>query len=607
MKVVKKPKEVVYKKTPNANLDHLIRSAPLLSLSEYEKAKAAKRQDSPNPQNKTAIEFRDIQENEVWRNFRKPEFQRATHYWNDDKIIDLLKSVINGYIIPGVILWHNDQTGQVFVLDGAHRISVIRAWVTDDWGDSEKANTRSYVEEAELNAAKRIRERVNREIGGFAECVQAGNEFSDLIDQDKLPKEHLSERAYLLGKFIRNAPFSGFLVPIQWVIGDYNVAEQSFIKINMGGQPLDEQQRKFIECRRAPVVRAINGVATNGTNNTYWLDYKEECRALSEQIYSYLFSHSIASNDEKSFKDLPFCVVKKQKTFDHIAFLQNIFTISHKGITGEKNITDYLSRYSHESDDNVVAEETRRSLLNVNEMFLNVKGKEPQSLGLHPGVYFYTTSGEFRELYFLLFLSFFSHGSKQDLSSRKLRFTKSRDLFEEVWMQVKDALLKEFSRLGAGPARITHEHVRFIYDLLDIVDHCKLNNLETVDAIRLFVEKLKVVKIEDLDLLEAGEQAKPFSRQVKLQRRMLDEYASATRCKICGGRTVTDSIQYDHMEERARGGKNSVSNARIVHPFCNRNRETLENEGIRIVVKEEIIMPTIITPDKTVVQIAFNF
>jgi len=603
---ITKSKNVQYRKTPNANLDHLIRSAPLLSLAEYQQAKVAKRPENSNPQNKAAIEFRDIHGEDVWRTFRKPEFQRATHYWNDDKIIDLLRSVINGYIIPGVILWYNHKTEQVFVLDGAHRLSVIRAWVTDDWGDSIKAKKRGFVEPSEINAAKRIRERVNTEIGSFAHCQNVGELYSELIDEDKLPKEHMSEQDFLLGKFIRNAPFT-FQVPIQWVIGDYNVAEQSFIKINMGGQPLDDKQRKFIEFRRSPVIRAINGVATNGTNDAYWLDFKDECKLLSEQLYEILFSNSLTSNEDKSFQYLPFCVVRKQKTFDHIAFLQNIFTVSWKGITGESNITEYISRLADEGDEAVVANETKEALNKVCKMFSNIKGKEPQSMGIHPGVYFYTSAGEFRELYFLIFLSYFSYGNLQLIREKKLRFTKARDMFEEVWVQIKDIMLKEFSRKGAGPARITFEHIKYIENLLDVVEYCKLNDLNATDAITMYIDKLKVVNIDDIDVTHDGEQSKPFTKQVKLQRKFIDEFNSSTRCGICGGRVSFDSIQYDHIEQRSRGGGNSVANSRTTHPFCNRNRDLLEQEGIRIVVKEEIILPTTVSPDSTVAQLIFDF
>ena len=65
---------------------------------------------------------------------RKPDFQRATWSWTPEDCVDLLNAVMNEQVVPSVIMWYGED-GTRFVLDGGHRISVLLAWIKDDWGD----------------------------------------------------------------------------------------------------------------------------------------------------------------------------------------------------------------------------------------------------------------------------------------------------------------------------------------------------------------------------------------------------------------------------------------------------------------------------------------
>ena len=64
---------------------------------------------------------------------RKPDFQRETNHWSPEQVLSLLECYVDGDLIPSVILWQSQTT--TFVIDGGHRLSVLRAWVEDDYGD----------------------------------------------------------------------------------------------------------------------------------------------------------------------------------------------------------------------------------------------------------------------------------------------------------------------------------------------------------------------------------------------------------------------------------------------------------------------------------------
>lgn len=66
-------------------------------------------------------------------NLRKPDFQRETSCWSVDKVAELVRTFVDGELIPAVILW---KTGSYnFTIDGAHRLSALIAWVNNDYGD----------------------------------------------------------------------------------------------------------------------------------------------------------------------------------------------------------------------------------------------------------------------------------------------------------------------------------------------------------------------------------------------------------------------------------------------------------------------------------------
>ena len=46
---------------------------------------------------------------------------------------EFIKTFIEGDLIPAIILWRSP--GGTFIIDGAHRLSALIAWVDNDFGD----------------------------------------------------------------------------------------------------------------------------------------------------------------------------------------------------------------------------------------------------------------------------------------------------------------------------------------------------------------------------------------------------------------------------------------------------------------------------------------
>jgi hypothetical protein len=66
------------------------------------------------------------------RLLRKPDFQRETNHWTPDQVASFISSFARGELIPSLILWKSDS--YVFVIDGGHRLSALRAWIENDYG-----------------------------------------------------------------------------------------------------------------------------------------------------------------------------------------------------------------------------------------------------------------------------------------------------------------------------------------------------------------------------------------------------------------------------------------------------------------------------------------
>jgi uncharacterized protein DUF262 len=91
---------------------------------------------------------------------RKPDFQRETNHWSPEQVFSLLDCFVNNDLIPSVIVWKSPT--YLFVIDGGHRLSAIRAWIEDDYGDGpiSRAFFGEAISKEQKRAADKTRELV---------------------------------------------------------------------------------------------------------------------------------------------------------------------------------------------------------------------------------------------------------------------------------------------------------------------------------------------------------------------------------------------------------------------------------------------------------------
>lgn len=168
---------------------------------------------------------------EFWiSGLRKPDFQRETANWTPQKITDIVAAFLDGDLIPAIILWRSGQ--YIFVIDGAHRISAVLAWLYDDYGDKSRSINffENQIPEEQLRLAAQTRTLIASTVGSYQSLRDAANSRDFVSDKIK-------ER---LGGLAANA----FVA--QWVPGvEAESAENSFFKINQTPTPVDPIERKY--------------------------------------------------------------------------------------------------------------------------------------------------------------------------------------------------------------------------------------------------------------------------------------------------------------------------------------------------------------------------
>ena len=222
-------------------------------------------------------------------NLRKPDFQRETNQWNANQVVSFIQSFIDGELVPSVILWQSSE-GFIFAIDGAHRLSALRAWIEDDYGDGQKsiAYFDNEIPESQKKAAQKLREKISKTIGSYKSLrdKQIARDANPKIEIDTVTAKRLR---HLVSRELE----------LQWVGGDADVAEISFFKINTQGTPLDKTEEELLRNRHKAPAIAARSIVRAATGHKYWSKFGDEKKAkiesLSQKINTLIFQPEIKS------------------------------------------------------------------------------------------------------------------------------------------------------------------------------------------------------------------------------------------------------------------------------------------------------------------------
>lgn len=493
----------------------------------------------PEPAKSQQQEFGEIGLTDLKETFsgmmRKPDFQRTTAAWDAKRIMQFIKSFAEGDLIPGVIFWNSPNTGNILVIDGAHRISALLAWIHDDYGDKTISHAfRGFQDNKEQSdAAEATRKLVNSKVGAFSEIWGA-------LDNPNAKQAHRELTANVKKRRI----------PVQWVHGNAEKVTESFFRINLQGVALDKTEEKLIRGRHDPNAIATRAIVQRGAGHRYWKDFAEadatKTVETAKEVNTLLFSPPL----QHPVKTL------------HLPIGGKAYAGTAMEVTLE--IVEYANRRPAVGSVGPVTADTLQKTWRI---LSRINGMHPSCLGLHPAVYFYSHStGKHQPAALMAVLKWISEMSEQQIE----KFTVVRRDFEEFLVSNARILGDAISRRGSRG-----RSVPTLIDYFNLISS-ELMDWKTEAGIYEAMRKQPRLAPFSVKLPDFNEYGSDFSPEVKSFTLITDALNGAPRCKICGARYHPDSVNIDHVKTKEDGGIGSPDNARATHVYCNANRKRLE-------------------------------
>ncbi|HBR2092102.1 DUF262 domain-containing protein (plasmid) [Klebsiella pneumoniae] len=463
---------------------------------------------------------------------KKPDFQRETNQWSPQQVASLISSYVSGDLIPSVILWKGSY---IFVIDGGHRLSALRAWVLDDYGDASVSQKffNYQIPKEQLESARKTRELVEKNVGSW-------QGLKDKISSpDATPEEKRK-----ISKILTQA------LTIQWVSGDEDKAEVSFFNINMKGTPLDDVEEFLLKNRKKPTSIAARAVIRAGFGHKYWSKFDA---ATAKQIETYAKKiHSIAFDPD---------IQSPVKTLE-------LPLGGSRGVrVAIQLLIDFIEAATYGVGSKVVEAEDNDGLKTINclrqsiKLFNRITGNDRGSLGLHPAVYFYGPSGRHSSPMFLgtsfLIAKHIRNNNKKFFSD----FISIRESLEKILIEKKDLIALIIQKVSSRRRSTAYMDIieKLIIDLLSGKTEISDDSIVKYGG---FTGKV-LNGVQNI-------QSSDFSDDVKSEAFINAALKGCIKCDICSGYIdASKSISYDHDGRKRDGGVGSLDNCRLTHPYCN--------------------------------------
>lgn len=470
---------------------------------------------------------------------RKPDFQRETNQWTPLQLITFLKSYLDLELIPSVILWRSPA--HVFVIDGGHRLSALRAWIEDDYGDGNIS--RQYygheISDDQRRVAARVRNLVASQIGTYSEVKAALFAENGYTEMMKTRARSMATRQ----------------LSLQWVVGDAEKAESSFFKINTQGTPLDKTEELVLRNRKTPIAIAARSIFRAGTGHQYWSQFDEETSKeiveSAKKIHSLLFKPEL----KQPIQTLALPLGGGVAPLNALDLLIRFVSLANGSqVKPFPSISDFSEDLNGEATIQVL----KRSYRAVSWM----TGNEPNSLGLHPAVYFYTDQGRHNSDMFLAFLSLIARKVEANQKTFFKKFTENRKKIEDFLINLKPILALLVNAVTS--TRRVQRLSQFLEACVERADAGEA--LDNSWAIEFIAPNSRAKIFAATSAVDGADISKETKSAVYLR----ESLSSAVRCRVCEGLIEPSlSVSYDHEQRVREGGTGDPKNINLTHHFCN--------------------------------------
>jgi len=482
---------------------------------------------------------------------RKPDFQRTTNNWSPEMIVDLVKSWLDGDLVPALILWHSKQSGKVFIVDGAHRLSALIGWVNDDYGNG--AISRDFFDEippAQAKFHKTTQELMAQRVGSYKELHRMVMKTLPTDDPEK----------------VRRGRAIATLQPaIQKVEGDARTAENSFLKINANPATIDPTDLDLIRARRKPNAISTRALMRAGTDYYAKLTKAKEIDSLAKEVHGIVFGPILelsTQSPDVPRAGQPYSSEAFKMVLDMVNMFNGVTPAMWQGqkTAGKKKVQ--VAQLQDDADGSATLEYLKK-VKDIGTLVSDNGTLNPGSLGLDQAVYSYGATGKFHPGAFLAALRL----AQELKTTKKLKvFTRVRKDFEEFLVRHKFFI----NQIGHSKGSRTRP-VESVLQMHRIILECLQSGIsDDKKIIRKLKRDSRLEELKDVSNIPKDDtKRKKFSKSVQdagVIRSVLD---GRERCKLCGSRLPPSCRSKDHKQRQADQGVGTLANLQFTHPYCN--------------------------------------
>ncbi|WP_082106471.1 GmrSD restriction endonuclease domain-containing protein [Micromonospora haikouensis] len=483
---------------------------------------------------------------------RKPDFQRETSNWTPEKVAELVESFLEGDLIPSIILWRSPESGNIFVIDGAHRLSALAAWVNDDYGDKDISVKffANNIPREQKRAAEAARQAVEERVGTYISLASA------------LRHPEVSTEKQI--RLARN--LSSFAVHLQWVVGEARKAEDSFYRINQHATPINQTELDIIKARRKPNAMAARAFIRAGTGHKYWSEFDASTQAkierIAEEVYALIFKPDLEMPIRSA--DLPaggqgYSADSLNMVFGLVNWVNGLKPEMWQRSEDRRSGGSVGSEVLPDDRDGSV---TIQFMQSVWRAASRIAGNGPASLGFHPAVYFYGSTGRFQPPAFVAAVEFaLELERRRDLH----KFTDVRSRFEDFLVKYNYFRNQLSSGYGGG-LRPLSPILQMYLTLFEALSAGESDEMAIVAQLRAHPRLMSHLKPQSTEDRKHG---RNFSSETKNTIYLRTYLSSAPSCALCKARVPKGSMSIDHKIRKEDGGTGAPENGQVTHPYCN--------------------------------------
>ncbi len=511
------------------------------------------------------VALTDFEKHPIIKCLFKADNQRSTECWSVQEIANFIEDCTEDQNINLCILYWKDIHGNIYIIDGAHRLSCIYAWIN------------RYFADEQVTQAPNFNDPQKQDIRYLR------NYLGDLADFQRICTD--AEFAE------KKSKLEDIKISFRQVLGTPEDARRVFQSINSDTKRLDKYEEYHLRNRGSDAYYAIYACCyiNDNKSNLEELQYTRlnELIELGERIHQLLFSTILLDNE-----------MSHGKKIGLVNELMNI-------IAGDQ-IHNIMSLNQGERVENLMS----HLLTILCRIATPVKNAGVPSLGLHPYLYFYKD----QRFQITSFLAWFSivyeiHESRMQIHHRKISFkdfTRVRRSIEFLIANFPVATTETVGKFGSGIKG--YDRLQIVYNAficlslemeVDFDDEKCLNTFilsmskafKYINFNEFYVERFLggyddvVVKnvvgyVESISPISRSK-PKAFSALTKSLLKHNFVVGNHNFCLICDGLIYLDSTESDHRIAKAVGGQGVLENGLLVHPICNRMKSDLSLEEIR--------------------------